>query len=463
MAVLYVEPTLEFWKFRSVLYFLVSTLFLYSIATAIEKFFISHYYINAPAVGRPRGIFGRFKQPYVWMHNALTSINEGMQLHGQFGKPFKIQAPYRWNLFLTSAEHIAELKTLPKSVMFFRAAADEQLRTEYNFYPGIMAEAHHVPLMQKNMTENGIRLLPQLVEEIAMAVGNTTSIGLTWTPVDIAAANIKIISQATNRVFVGTPLNRLPDFQEAILDYATAVVGCSTLLDKTPRILQPLVAAFVLRRDKTMPRILSFLGPIFEDRRQKLRLLGKADWPDKPHDAIQWIVEASDPRVSIRDMTLRLMFFELASIHTTSNAATHLVYDLAANPQFQEPLREEARRVLAEHGGWNAKALAQVKLLDSCLKESGRLNGSDVMTMRRRAMQPYTFKDGTHVPKGTWVAVPACALHRMSSLYDKPNEFDGFRFARMREEPGKETSFQFTSTSPEYMTFGHGVSSCPGR
>ena len=49
-------------------------------------------------------------------------------------------------------------------------------------------------------------------------------------------------------------------------------------------------------------------------------------------------------------------------------------------------------------------------------------------------------------------------------VYDRPHEWDGWRFLRMREGvPGKDKVSQLVSTSPDHFGFGHGLHACPGR
>lgn len=49
------------------------------------------------------------------------------------------------------------------------------------------------------------------------------------------------------------------------------------------------------------------------------------------------------------------------------------------------------------------------------------------------------------------------------SAYENPEIFDGFRFSKLREQPGDETKHQFVTTGPDSLNFGHGVHACPGR
>ncbi|KAJ2988218.1 hypothetical protein NUW58_g4093 [Xylaria curta] len=49
------------------------------------------------------------------------------------------------------------------------------------------------------------------------------------------------------------------------------------------------------------------------------------------------------------------------------------------------------------------------------------------------------------------------------SIFPEPKTYRGRRFLGMRELPGQENKWQFVTTSPEHLSFGHGVHACPGR
>jgi ent-kaurene oxidase len=51
----------------------------------------------------------------------------------------------------------------------------------------------------------------------------------------------------------------------------------------------------------------------------------------------------------------------------------------------------------------------------------------------------------------------------LDSVSPDPDQFDGFRFYRERQKPGKTNLYQFAMTDKNTMHFGHGRYSCPGR
>jgi cytochrome P450 len=61
------------------------------------------------------------------------------------------------------------------------------------------------------------------------------------------------------------------------------------------------------------------------------------------------------------------------------------------------------------------------------------------------------------------MSVVASTRRRDPKYYSDPEKFDGYRFLKMRAEPGKENVAQFVSTSPDHLGFGHGQHACPGR
>ena len=88
----------------------------------------------------------------------------------------------------------------------------------------------------------------------------------------------------------------------------------------------------------------------------------------------------------------------------------------------------------------------------------GSDQGRDVVGMHRLALQDFTFKDGTVIPKGTMICAAQRATHTDSSYYDDPLTFDPWRFSRIREEEGDTMKLEqlATTASVGYIPFGLG-------
>lgn len=77
--------------------------------------------------------------------------------------------------------------------------------------------------------------------------------------------------------------------------------------------------------------------------------------------------------------------------------------------------------------------------------------------MNRRLMKDHTFSDGSFVPAGTMISVPAAAIHQDPSIYgENATEFDGFRFSKLAEQEGDNAKTLFVTASVDYVAFGHG-------
>ena len=78
-------------------------------------------------------------------------------------------------------------------------------------------------------------------------------------------------------------------------------------------------------------------------------------------------------------------------------------------------------------------------------------------------MQDTVLANGTRIPRGTLVAAAARGAHHDDANYEHAQEFDAFRFARMRAAAAARgtgdtggTKFQFVTTANDFLGFGHG-------
>lgn len=81
----------------------------------------------------------------------------------------------------------------------------------------------------------------------------------------------------------------------------------------------------------------------------------------------------------------------------------------------------------------------------------------------RKARTSFTFSNGVTIPPGTTIAVHMHGTHRDGTIYEHPDEFDGFRFVdeeSKRVEDGEKIKLKprqtMYTTSKAYLGFGHG-------
>jgi cytochrome P450 len=81
-------------------------------------------------------------------------------------------------------------------------------------------------------------------------------------------------------------------------------------------------------------------------------------------------------------------------------------------------------------------------------------------SVTRLALIPFTLSNGVTIPAGTYISIAGSATHRDERIYPNPKEFDGFRFAKLRESEADASAVtsrhQVISISSENLTFGLG-------
>lgn len=84
--------------------------------------------------------------------------------------------------------------------------------------------------------------------------------------------------------------------------------------------------------------------------------------------------------------------------------------------------------------------------------------------MRRYATEDIQLSDGKLLPKGSSIAIAPIPMED-ERVYPNAGVFEGYRFLRLREAASPEAKgyYQASSTTPDFLTFGHGLHACPGR
>jgi cytochrome P450 len=120
-------------------------------------------------------------------------------------------------------------------------------------------------------------------------------------------------------------------------------------------------------------------------------------------------------------------FLMMAAHDTITSSVTSMVWLLAANPEWQDKLREEMLRVSPAGRGVGHNALGELELTEMAFKESLRLI-PPVPSIPRRAMKEFEF-GGHRIPAGTPVGINVNYTHHMAEYWPEPKKFDPMRFA----------------------------------
>ncbi|TRM59925.1 cytochrome P450 [Schizophyllum amplum] len=416
---------------------------------------------SIPAIGSS-GLFSSYTSARMFQQHAREMVQEGVNRYP--GAAFRVPLMDQWTVVVSGHRLVDELRTAREDELSFREAVEETIQLKYTM--GFSMEHHNSQLkvVQQDVTRNIGLCFPDVYDEVQASFDDVITFepGQEWCTVGGFQSTMTMVARVSNRYFVGLPLCRNDEFLRSNMRFAMDVISVSSKLKKYPGFLRPLLGNF-LSPYKNMAKDLSgHVGTVVAQRIHDDDTLGN-DRPDRPTDLISWILNHVDPRHrTVDDVVMRIMGVNFAAIHTSTSTFTNVLFHLAAEPEYIEPLREEVEEVVGRHG-WTKTAMREMIKLDSFLRESGRFNGLGCLSLNRKVVKKggFTFTDGTHVPVGAFISVASDAIHHNEGAYKNAHVFDGFRYSRLRETD--PTKYQMVNTDCDYVLFGHGFHACPGR
>jgi cytochrome P450 len=150
------------------------------------------------------------------------------------------------------------------------------------------------------------------------------------------------------------------------------------------------------------------------------------------------------------DIVNHIIFVMMAAHDTSTSTLTTMAYHLAANPEWQERVRDESARL--GDGPLDIEALEKLETLDLVMNESLRL----VTPLHLNVRQTVRDTDllGYYLPAKTMVVTWPSMNHRLPELWTDPDKFDPDRFAEPRSEHKKHRY--------AFAPFGGGAHKCIG-
>lgn len=242
--------------------------------------------------------------------------------------------------------------------------------------------------MRLSSTRNGTddlnlgNLGDELEEEIRFAFEKELAVCTDPTEISVFPTLQRIVTYVSGRAFVGPELNRNEEWLETTRKFTEDVFQGGWKLEQWSHALRPLVHRFIpeIRRVwKHQAAAQRILVPIMEQRRAEE--LARPDYK-KPNDMISWLMDnaakESNPP-SFQEIAKLHLLTSMAAIHTTTNACTHAIYDIASRQEYLQPLRDELQECKGEVGSsHNKQSISRLKKLDSFIKESQRLNPAGI-------------------------------------------------------------------------------------
>lgn len=189
-----------------------------------------------------------------------------------------------------------------------------------------------------------------------------------WREVVVGDIVTNTVARASSRMFGGVTLSRHQRWTQTMIDFTNDNFLAAQRLKDFPAVIRPAVQYFIpelARIFKHFALANELIVPILDDREKKQQ---------KPADLLQWMLENAEGRSknTLSAITLHIAF---VAVHTSAIAATNILYDLCAMPEYVQPLREEIESALAAEGGMpTKKAFLLMSKLDSFMRESQRFN-----------------------------------------------------------------------------------------
>ncbi|KAH8769744.1 cytochrome P450 [Hyaloscypha finlandica] len=258
---------------------------------------------------------------------------------------------------------------------------------------------------------------------------------------------------AERSCFIGPPLSRENSWVDAMYNYSDDLKQTFLTLERFPTWTWPLLHPFLfkfLRINERRKMIEAKLRPIVAQQNPRHDVEGDQgqktnstevgyQGPDHQKTLFNWVRErlGRQKEDDIKLLARIQLRAALAGMDTVSHALTNVIYDLAAYPEYVEPLREEIVSAIGTAKVWSKPAMEKLDKMDSFIKESMRVNPMYLLTMSRAVTSPLSLDENTTLQKGTLIAFSQQAAHFSSGKQHCGDltKFDGFRYSRLRAEP----------------------------
>lgn len=400
-----------------------------------------------------------------------------------------VQGPGQDKLILLPSSQRKWLVDQPESIASMHKQTTQHFQWNYGtVYPTRDHNKVPIHIISTKLTREIGNLIPDLSEELDLALAKywgSDEIGNEWKEVGVYDTLRPIIAQAINRIFIGESHCRNEELLDIGFGYAQAIPMAANMLWLIPTPLRRLLAPVVTLPCRWYER--KWFKLTLDEVHKRLDARGSAGEhkavADK-NDFLNWLITYGesqgdpyllDPEV----LSARILLLNAFALHTNVFAVVHMILDIVGSgaekgSKIVAELRQEINEVRAAHSdqeGWNKRSLAKLEKMDSSFRESQRMNTIlSLGPLRIVGNDGLTTPSGVHVPRGYQVGIPAYSIHFDEEIYGSDaREFSPFRFYNRRkdaQETGdnlKGARQAWATTSADYLSFGAGLNSCPGR
>ncbi|THH28887.1 hypothetical protein EUX98_g5314 [Antrodiella citrinella] len=395
---------------------------------------------------------------------------------------FKVAMTDQWLVIVAGPKQLEELKRMSDDQVSNYGGVDELLSARFILGDEVVSNPYHMPLVHAKLTRNLSDFHGDMKDEMWTAFDDHIGMPGEWKSLPALKTVMSIISRTSNRVFVGLPLCRDPEFLEIAVAVTLDIAESRFVINLFPPVLKPLIAKFVNKVPSRLRKAYAKMGPMVEARRRRAEECKSTNesWDEKPNDFLMWLVdEAIENGCTNESTVLYMLLMEFVALHTVAMNFTHALFYLAANSSLATPMRQEVEAVLEEEGGdlGSRTAVSKLRHIDSFLRESQRMNGANASklnnlryfylqttyldasaTVWRKTLKTITFSSGVTIPPGVFLSAASTATHLDEHHHSNPDIFEPWRF--VSEDLHARS---FASTTPDFIAFGQGRHACPGR
>ncbi|KAI1263846.1 cytochrome P450 [Xylariaceae sp. FL1019] len=230
------------------------------------------------------------------------------------------------------------------------------------------------------------------------------------------------------------------------------------------------VAWFVPSRNRLKNHRAKAASVVREVKKRNARSAKEGEDDTDEESLLCWMLENGSPEeTTVTEMAKQQLIMTLAGVHTTSTNTSIFLFKLCEHPEWVSVFRQEIEDVKRQTGDSSRTDIRhwhrQLERMDSFLLECFRVHPPIVLSPQRVALQAFTLKDGTHIPKGCRIAF-ANAEHQMDpEVTPDPHTFDPMRAYRRRHSAADQYDRNQTVLTDlsNNLTFGYGNQACRGR
>ncbi|KAI1759967.1 cytochrome P450 [Hypoxylon sp. FL1150] len=406
-------------------------------------------------------------------------LRKGYAQYSSKGLPFSMRDPNDAErpMVVLPVKYLEEIKWIPENRISFWKHIDKQSILTQIGGPGLNEDC--ALAARQGLNQALVYLIEPLQKACAAAYAKEWPACSEWTSLLPYGLIIKVFASMSACAIVGPELGGLEsEWQSLSMNFVAAALSApSKVKTKYPRWLYWLshyTNDGVRAMTKCRIRASELLTPVLQNRIDatadlKARGTKKSKGPRKYEDGVQWLLDAhtAHGKDLTPDQLARDLFVIMtASIHSTSGAGLAILLDMLDYPEALSDIKQEIQGVKSRLPGgvWTRRALGQLQILDSFMRESARVHALTQYTSVQRipVSSPWKFKDGLEIPAGTTMVFPSYHHNFDPSVHLHPDTFDAKRHLRRRHESDTH-KFHFASVSDDMLNWGAGRHSCPGR